>query len=93
MSEYKKIKTTPEVWAVIRASHPDLIVFSSFSNPDGRAFGGAGENGEMQTAFGVSGCDYPLIEAVTRWDIDQEQPYKRINEVHHYWLCVGIDES
>jgi hypothetical protein len=26
--------------------------------------------------------------ASTRWDIDREQPHKRLNESHDYWLCV-----
>lgn len=93
MSEYKRIKTTPEVWAVIRASHPNMQVFSSYSDPDGRAFGGPGEKGCMETAYGFDGQDFPTLAARTTWDIDPEQHYKRINEAHEYWLCVGIDES
>lgn len=91
---YKKIETTPEVWNAIRKAHPDLGVYSSFSNPDGRAFGGAGEEGLMQTAYGFpESSDYPILAAETRWEIDSDKPYERINERHKYWLCVGVDES
>lgn len=93
MSEYLQIPTTPEVWAVIRASHPKMQVFSSYSDPDGRAFGGPGEKGRMETAYGFAGQDFPTLAARTTWEIDPEQPYKRINETHEYWLCVGKKEE
>jgi hypothetical protein len=93
MSEYRQIPTTPEVWAVIRASHPKMQVFSSYSDPGGRAFGGSGETGRMETAYGFEGQDFPTLAARTTWEIDPKQPYTRINETHEYWLCVGRQES
>ena len=92
MSEHKKIATTPEVWAVIRARHhKDLEVFSSYSAPNGDQYGNADE-GRMMTEYGFSGADCPLIGADTRWDIDREIPHKRLNERHEYWLCLPIDD-
>ncbi len=94
MPDYKTIPTTPEVWAVIKARHhADLSVFSSFSNPDGTFIGGCGQHGEMFTAYGFKGADYPLMEARTTWDIDRAEPHKRINEEHKYWLCIPIKEE
>lgn len=90
---YIKIKTTAEVWKSIRMAHPELVVFSSFSNPDGYMFGGSGEIGVMETSFGFDGRDFPTIEARTSWDIDPDQPYVRGNEKHEYWLCVGVEEE
>jgi hypothetical protein len=93
MCEYKKIVTTAEVWAVIRARHHEqLKVFSSFSAPEGDHYGNPNE-GRMMTEYGFDGADCPLIGADTRWDIDSEKPHKRINERHEYWLCLPIDSD
>lgn len=63
MMEWKKIPTSPEVWAAIRARHCDeMVVFSSYSS-----------NGRMETSYGFKGHDYPIIEACTTWDIDSEK--------------------
>jgi len=94
MNDYKTVATTPEVWAVVHASHHnELVPFSSFSNPDGTFNGGCGQRGEMFTAYGFKGADYPLMEAKTTWEIDRETPYKRINEQHRYWLCLPTRED
>jgi hypothetical protein len=87
---HRKIPTTPEVWAVIRASHPKMVVFSSFSDPDGHAFGGAGVEGRMETEYGFVDQDFPVLAARTTWQIDDEHPGKRRDERHEYWLCVGV---
>lgn len=86
MSDYAKVKTSAEVWAVIRARHPDMRVFGSYSAPDGDQFGNPSK-GKMFTSYGFDGGDYPVIEALTVWDIDRES-YERKNEIHEYWLCV-----
>lgn len=89
--EYKKVQTTPEVWAAIKLSHgPTLAVFSSYSAPDGDPNGNLDE-GRMMTEYGFRNAACPLMGADTRWDIDRETPYKRVNERHEYWLCVPID--
>ena len=94
MSEYKKVLTSPEVWAVIHAKHRrELVPYSSFSNPTGTFCGGNGSKGEMFTSYGFEGADYPFIEANTEWDIDIANPHKRVNEEHTYWLCLPILEN
>jgi len=97
MRNYKRIPTSAEVCAVIRVRHSkELTVFSTFSDPDGTFNGGPGEFGRMETSYGFNGfnCDYPLIEYRTTWEIDHDQPSKRVNEKHEYWLCVAlVDES
>ena len=88
MCGYVRMITTPEVWAVIRARHhDDMKVFSSFSAPDGDSMGNPDE-GRMDTEYGFAGAPHPFIGTSTRWDIDREQPHKRLNERHNYWLCI-----
>ena len=83
MSEWIKIPTSPEVWAVIRARHYDkLKCFASYS-----------DEGDMMTAYGFENTDYPILEARTRWDVDPEKSGNRLNEKHEYWLCVGKEEK
>jgi hypothetical protein len=94
MSEYNKIPTSAEVCAVIRARHNDgMTVFSTFSDPDGTFNGGSGERGRMDTAYGFKGCDWPLIEYRTTWEIDHSTPYKRVNEKCEYWLCIPLRDE
>lgn len=94
MSDYKRVPTSAEVWSVIKARHPDLRVFSSFSNPDGTFNGGDGTRGEIFTSYGFADSDYPIMEARTTWDITIESSYERINTVHKYWLVLlkKVDE-
>lgn len=93
MSDYRKMPTSREVWAVIRARHNDMVVFGSFSDPNGDQFGGGGTQGKMFSSFGFKNADYPLIEAETTWDIDPENPHRRQNEKHQYWLCLPKKEE
>lgn len=88
MTDYKRIKTSAEVWTAIRASHPELVVFGSYSVPSGDWFGNPSK-GRMFTSYGFSGCYFPVICAETTWDISCENPYKRDNEITKYWLCTG----
>jgi len=91
MSEYKKISTSPEVWAVIRAKHNEnLVVFGSFSEPDGNE---TSDDGIMMTSYGFKDASCPLIEARTTWTIDQKKPYKRINQINEWWLCYPTEEA
>ncbi len=92
MSDYKTIPTSAEVWAVIRARHPELEVFGSYSAPDGDQFGDPSK-GKMFTSYGFRQGDYPVIQAETTWDIDREHEHKRLNEEHKYWLCVPVKED
>jgi hypothetical protein len=92
MRDYVRIPTTPEVWAVIHASHKGRIqVYSSFSNPDGTFQGGPGERGVMETEYALGGTDFPILKARSEWDIGPDG--KRSNETHKYWLCVAVKES
>ncbi len=75
MSDYKRVPTSAEVWAVIRARHPEMRVFGSYSAPDGGLVGDPSK-GKMFTSYGFEHGDYPVIEAQTTWDIDPEAPYK-----------------
>jgi hypothetical protein len=87
MSDYKRASTSAEVWAVIRARHPEMRVFSTYSAPDGDQFGDPNK-GKMFTSYGFEHGDYPVIEAQTTWDIDPVTRRKRVNERHEYWLCL-----
>lgn len=92
MNDYVSIPTTPEVWAVIHASHRGRIqVHESFSNPDGRFHGGDGTHGVMETAYSLGGTDYPIMRARSEWDIKEDG--KRGEESHKYWLCVAVKRS
>jgi len=90
VSDYIKHETTYEVWKIIREAHPDLVVFGSYSAPDGDRFGDPNK-AVMITSYGFEDDTFPIIEARTEWDIDFENPDsgKRKNETHKYWLCVG----
>lgn len=90
MSDYKKIPTSAEVWAVIRARHTDLKVFSTYSAPDGDQFGNP-DQCVMMTEYGIPGADVPLIGAETTWEKDPECDYKRVKETHRYWLCTWVN--
>lgn len=90
MKDYKKIPTSPEVWAVIRARHPEMCVFRSYSAAPGGDIFGDKNNGRMLTSYGFKGGDYPVIEAQTTWEVNKEAPHERVNEQHEYWLCLPI---
>lgn len=93
-NEFERIPTSPEVYAVIRARHgSQMTVYATFSDPDGTFNGGPGERGRMETVWGIEGCDFPILEARTTWDIDPDQSHKRINEKHEYWLLIGRKEE
>jgi hypothetical protein len=94
MSEYTRIETGAEVWAVLRARHStDMVVYATFSDPDGGFNGGPGEIGRMDTSYALKGADFPFIEAESRWTIDPERPHVRIGESHRYWLVVPVKEA
>jgi hypothetical protein len=80
---YRLIPTTPEVWRTIMATH-DLWPFGAYTDSDG---------GVVQTSYAFPGADYPLVEAHTTWDADTEQPFRRANEKHRYYLCVPTTDA
>jgi alpha-L-fucosidase len=90
MDGYKRVRTSAEVWAVIRARHPEMVVFGSYSAPNGDHHGDP-TKAKMFTSYGFEGCDYPVMEAESTWDIGEG--YKRNNEKHEYWLCLPMRET
>ena len=92
MSDYKKIRTSPEVWAVIKARHPELVVFSSYSAPDGDEFGDRSIC-KMMTEYGFPDCDMPIIGAETTWKKHPTNKYIKDQEKHEYWICVGVNDE
>lgn len=94
MTDYTRLATSAEVYAVIMAKHRDQMAsFATFSDPDGTFNGGPGAVGRMDTVWGIAGCDYPILEIQTRWDIDPEQPHKRVNQAHSYFLLMAKKED
>jgi hypothetical protein len=80
--DYRTIETSPEVWAVIRARHSELV-----------PFGTASYECDMFTSYGFPGADFPIMESRTTWEPDGQFPYKRTNEQSRYWLCIPIKEK
>lgn len=85
--EYRKIVTTRAVWRTLRDSHPDLVVFSSFSDPDGRR-----GIRQMMTEYGFKESPIPLIGAKTTWDISSNK-YERVNESSEFWIFLPVEED
>lgn len=84
------VPTSPEVWAVIKAAHPELVVFSSFSDPHDQHGTGTCT---MKTSYGFKHCaDHPIISAETTWEKSEKNSWERVNEKHSYWICVGEQE-
>lgn len=89
MSAAKRLPTSAEVFAVLRARHhTDMTIFSSYSDPTGTTFGRDGTQGRMDTEYGLALSDFPLMGASTTWMIDPAQPHRRIDEKTEYWLCA-----
>lgn len=82
MKDYRTVETSAEVWAVIRARHPEL-----------RVFGTASFEGDVFTSLGFANADYPLMEARTTWERDPDNEHRRINERYRYWLCLPTKEE
>ena len=92
MSDYKRVPTSAEVFAVIRARHPEMRVFGSYSAPEGDMFGDE-RRAKMFTSYGFAQGDYPVIECQTTWDIIDDEPRKRTSEHNEYWLCLPVRED
>jgi len=93
MCRYKVISTSAEVWSAIKARHhSELVVFGSYSAPDGDPYG-RDDQGRMMTEYGFKDADYPLMRAETTWNINREDPAKRENEKHQYWLFMLLNDD
>lgn len=88
--DHKLIVTTESVWLAIRASHKNLVVFSSYSNPSGND--GMTYQPQMMTEYGFKDSPIPLLRAHTKWDRG-EREWDRVNETHEFWICVPLDED
>lgn len=94
VSDYTRLITSAEVYSAIMARHFDQMKpFTTFGDPGGTFNGGPGAVGRMDTIWGIAGCDYPILEIQTRWDIDPEHPHKRINQTHSYFLLMAMREE
>ena len=82
MKDYRTVKTSREVWAIIRARHPELVPHETASFMC-----------DMFTSYGFPGADFPIIEARTTWESDPDRPNHRINEQSRFWLCIPIQEE
>jgi len=90
--DYKKIKTSEEVYATLMRQHfGELRVFSTFSAPDGDYFGDPNVC-RMMTEYGFDNTDIPILGIETTWDRQVENTYERVNEQHKYWLCIGVSD-
>ncbi len=85
MIDYIRVPTSAEVWAAIRARHPELRVYGRACVPDGDP-----SKGKTFTSYCFKLGVYPVIEAETTWEIDQEFPLTHKNERHKYWLCIPV---
>lgn len=87
MPDWKRIPTSPEVFAVIWAKHGDALrVFSSYSNPTGRD--GLSDQPQMLTEWGFKDEDFPIVGLRRVWDLGEKE-HERINERAEHWLCIG----
>jgi hypothetical protein len=82
VKDYRTEETSREVWAVIRARHPELV-----------PHGTASFEGDMFTSYGFPDADFPVMEARTTWEPDPDRPSYRINEQSCFWLCIPIKEE
>ena len=86
MQDYKRIPTSAEVYAVIRARHAsEMQVFGTISQPNGHPLGNR-EDCRMDTEWGFSGGDWPILGVSTTWRADDRENTERT----HYWLCIPI---
>jgi len=83
--EYDIKETSYEVWKAIKQAHPNLKVFGSFTDFDD-------DRGRVFTSYGFEGASFPVMQAYSTWDEEPHEEYeyfrKRVNEEHHYWLCL-----
>ncbi len=80
------IPTSSDVYYAIReAHHKDLIIFSSYSAPEGDQYVDP-TKGVLSTAWAFKDSDRPIIKTTVEWDIDEDNPDSRKNVKSSYWL-------
>ena len=89
MSNYKRVATSAEVWAVLHARHPEMVVYGSYSTPKGDEFGDMNQ-GKMISSYGFPHGNFPIIEYQVTWDINRDKPNERANQCREYWLCLPM---
>jgi len=90
---YERKPTTSKVWKAIKEAHDnDLIVFSSYSAPDGDMYGSPYKC-VMMTQYGFRGAEYPFMGAKITWNRPNKFAPERENKVCEYWLCLPERES
>jgi hypothetical protein len=95
MNDYRKLPTSAEVWAVLKAKHgAELRVYGSYSAPEGDSMGDPSK-AVMMTEYGFEDGKWPLMGARTTWDLGGRPPgmreYERFNERTEYWLCYRTE--
>ena len=90
MNRYRKVETSAEVWAVLKAKHgAALRVFGSYSAPEGDHMGDPTQ-AVMMTEYGFEDGQWPLMGARTTWELT-EKPGERKNEQTAYWMCYRTE--
>ena len=89
-NDYRKVPTSAEVWAVLKARHADeLRVYGSYSAPEGDEFGDP-STAVMMTEYAFEDAQWPLMGARTTWAVG-DITYPRVTESTQYWLCVRTE--
>jgi hypothetical protein len=84
MIETRKVATSAEVYAVLKAAHhKELVPFGSFSAPEGKHGTYACE---MYTEWGFRAASAPLMAVRETWHKGQDD-----SREYRYWLFMAID--
>lgn len=78
---YKKVPTSAEVYAVIRARHADEMA----------PFGTYTSERCAWTEWGIRGHDCPIVGVETTWSIRTDG--RREEERSTYWLCSVVEPT
>ena len=92
VTDYIRVETSREVYAVIRARHPEIISMGGFSDPDGILPMGTVGEGRMLTTWGFPDADWPLMETAQTWHTERGDS-ERLNERNQYWLIIPKREA
>ena len=82
------IETSREVFAVIRARHPEMKPFASFTDPGEFP----GDRSDIRTEYGFPGADESLLRAESEW-ICGDPAYVRLDESHRFWIAAVSEDK